>query len=144
MRTLLAAASAGPGLDLLPVWLDLGLSGVALAALTWVYRAMVRNVLSGDQVPRRELDYLREDRDARLRDKDAEIAREREVTAEWRAAHETSEHTRALQAEQIRNLVDAVRASGYFVDSVRATAATVRRATADDADHRDTADDAGT
>lgn len=102
--------------DLAP-WLDLGISGVLVGVIVWLIRKRESLVSSGDWVPKRELDYLRQDRDARLAEKDAQIARERQVGAEWRAAHETSERTRELLNTQNRDLIDALRAPQRFFDA---------------------------
>lgn len=99
--------------------LDLGLSGVLVGLIIWFIRQRETLVSSGEWVPRRELDYLRQDRDARLAEKDAEIERNRLAAIEWRAAHETSERTRELQAGQIRELVDAFRSPERFFDAFR-------------------------
>jgi hypothetical protein len=59
-----------------------------LAGVVWY---LLRQISTGQWVPRRELDYMRADRDARLAEKDEQINREHAAQAEWRAAHETSE-----------------------------------------------------
>jgi hypothetical protein len=71
-------------------------------------------------VPRRELDYLRDDRDARLAEKTEQITREHATAAEWRAAHETSEGARELLADQVRDLAASVDDSNKFYDAFRA------------------------
>lgn len=99
--------------------LDLGLSGILVGVVIWLIRRRETLVSSGEWVPRRELDYLREDRDTRLAEKDAEIERLRVTISEWRAAHETSERTRELQTSQIRDLVEAFRPAERFFDAFR-------------------------
>jgi hypothetical protein len=84
----------------------------AAGALLAIVYLLTRAISRGDWVPRRELDYLRQDRDARLVEKDQQIAG-------WRAAHETSERTRELQAGQNRDLLDALRAQERFFDAFR-------------------------
>lgn len=93
-------------------YLDLGFSGILVALIVWLIRKREHLVSSGEWVPRRELDYTRADRDARLEDKD------RQIDA-WRAAHETSEKTRELLNGQNRDLIDALRAQERFFDAFR-------------------------
>ena len=108
------------GLGEIAPLLDLGLSGVLIGVVIWFIRRREALVSSGEWVPRRELDYLRQDRDTRLAEKDAQIERGLATIAEWRAAHETSERTRELQAGHIRDLVDAFRSSPErFFDTFR-------------------------
>jgi hypothetical protein len=99
--------------------IQLGAAGVQLAALFWFARYYIRNISSGEWVPKRELDYIRADRDARI----AEISRrceEKDATiADWRAAHETSERTREIQAGTIRDAIEAVRHSERLHDAFR-------------------------
>jgi hypothetical protein len=111
---ILAAAGdpAGEFATTLAPILDLGLSSVLVGLVVWLIRKREALVASGEWVPRRELDYTREDRDARLADKD------RQIDA-WKAAHETSEHTRELINAQNRDLVDALRAQERFFDAFR-------------------------
>jgi hypothetical protein len=97
-------------------FLDLGATGL-LAVVVWY---LLRQVSSGEWVPRRELDYLRDDRDARLAEKTEQITREHATAAEWRAAHETSEGARELLAEQVRDLASAVNDNNKFYDEFRA------------------------
>lgn len=107
--------------------LDLGVSGLLAGVIIWLIRRREALVSSGEWVPRRELDYVREDRDTRLAEKNAEIERLRVIISEWRAAHETSERTRELQAGQIRDLVDAFRSSERFFDTFRSFLERVER-----------------
>lgn len=111
----------------LTAFVNPSLTAALIAALVWFWRYYIRNISSGEWVPRRELDYMIERFQERLADKDAEIGRERETSSEWRSAHETSERTRELQAGQIRDLVEAVRANGHFYDALRASAGNARR-----------------
>lgn len=96
----------------LGTYLDLGLSGILIGLIVWLMRKREQLVSSGEWVPRRELDYTRADRDARLADKDRQIEA-------WRAAHETSEKTRELLNGQNRDLIDALRAQERFFDAFR-------------------------
>lgn len=96
--------------DLTP-FVQLGASGVLLGIVVWIIRALVR----GDWVPRRELDYVREDRNAR-------VTEARQESADWRAAHETSEKARELLTEQNRNLIAGLRVVDQFFDALRAVA----------------------
>ena len=98
---------------------DLGLSGILVGVIIWFIRRRETLVSSGEWVPRRELDYVRADRDARILEKDAEIERQRLAIAEWRSAHETSERTREIQAGHIRDLVEALRSPERFFDAFR-------------------------
>ena len=103
-------------LSALAPFIDLGATGVLLG-LVWY---LTRQISSGEWVPRRELDYTRGDRDARLAEKDEQIERERSTSQEWRAAHETSERTRELLNHQVRDAVDALRSTKIFFDTFRA------------------------
>jgi hypothetical protein len=93
--------------DIAP-YLDLGATGILLAATFW----LLRSVVTGHLVPKRELDYLREDRDARLAEKNEEIA-------SWRAAHETSETARDLLNIQNRELAEGFRTFDHFFTEIR-------------------------
>jgi hypothetical protein len=101
--------------ELVP-YLQFGAAGV-LAGVVWY---LLRQISTGQWVPRRELDYMRADRDARLAEKDEQIVREHAAQAEWRAAHETSEAARELLAEHVRDLAAAVRDNNHFYDAFRA------------------------
>lgn len=68
-------------------------------------------VLRGWLVPRRVLNDLRAATDARVADKELEIARTREGASEWRSTATTKDQTIAAQAKQIDELMDAVRLS---------------------------------
>lgn len=99
--------------------LDLGASGLLLGAIIWLVRARENAVGSGEWVPKRELDYTRETYQAQLADRDRQIERADRASAEWRAAHETSEKARELSALQVRDLTDAFRVHGIFFDAFR-------------------------
>jgi hypothetical protein len=88
--------------------LDLGATGILLVATFW----LLRSVVTGHLVPKRELDYLREDRDARLAEKNEEIA-------SWRAAHETSETARDLLNIQNRELAEGLRTFDHFFSEIK-------------------------
>ena len=87
--------------------------GGAVAALIGVIFYLARQISSGEWVPKRELDYVRADRDSRLAEKEREVAG-------WRSAHETSERTRELLTGQNRDLIDSLRAQERFFDAFRA------------------------
>jgi hypothetical protein len=93
--------------------IQIGSAVLQLGVLFWFARYYIQNISKGEWVPRRELDYIREDRDARLSQATAQCA-------DWRAAHETSERTRELQAAQVAQLVEALRAQERFFDAFRA------------------------
>lgn len=92
---------------LLPI-IELGATGILLGFI-WYF---LRIIAKGDWVPKRELDYTRQDRDARIVEALTQIA-------DWRAAHETSERSRELQAGQVGQLVEALRAQERFFDAFR-------------------------
>lgn len=112
-----AAATPGPLSDIAP-FVDLSATAVLLAVVFYLIRVETR----GDRVSKRELDYVRQDRDDRLAEKELEIARERTISAEWRAAHETSEQARELQDNQLRDALDALREQRAFFDAFRSLA----------------------
>jgi hypothetical protein len=87
-----------------------------LAGVVWY---LLRQISTGQWVPRRELDYMRADRDARLVEKDVQIARERAAAAEWRAAHETEQRSREILVDQIRDIAGAIRDQSHFYDVLR-------------------------
>lgn len=64
-----------------------GALAVLLAFLFWLLRAVVR----GDWVSKRELDYVRADRDARVAEKDREIEAWKAVAATERARGDIAE-----------------------------------------------------
>ena len=92
----------------------------AAGLLAAIVLVLVRQISTGAWVPRREMDYVRADRDARLAEKDEQIVREHATAAEWRAAHETSEAARELLADQVRDLTGAVRDQNSFLEDFRA------------------------
>jgi hypothetical protein len=102
--------------ELVP-FIQFGAAGI-LAGVVWY---LLRQISTGQWVPRRELDYMRSDRDARLAEKDGQINREHAAQAEWRAAHETSEAARELLADHVRDLAAAVRDGNHFYAEFRAT-----------------------
>lgn len=84
----------------------------AVGALVLILIFAFRAVSSGEYVSKREMDYLRADRDAR-------IAELREESADWRAAHETSERARELLSQQNRELIAGFRTFEHFFESLR-------------------------
>lgn len=88
---------------------QLGATGVLLSVVWWLLRAIAR----GEWVSRRELDYVRADRDARLAEKDREIA-------EWRAVAETERTGREVVTDQNRELIGGFRTLDRFWDALRA------------------------
>lgn len=88
---------------------QLGATGVLLSVVWWLLRAIAK----GDWVSRRELDYLRADRDARLAEKEREIA-------EWRAAFETERHGREIAVEQSGQLLSVSGTLTRTLDALRA------------------------
>lgn len=90
---------------------QLGAAGVLLGVVYWLIRMIAR----GDWVPRRELDYVRQDRDARLAEKDREIA-------EWRAATATERAARDVVSDQNRELITGFRTLDHFYEAFRANA----------------------
>jgi hypothetical protein len=92
--------------------IQIGSAVLQLGVLFWFARYYIQNISRGEWVPRRELDYIREDRDTRLAQATAQCA-------DWRAAHETSERARELQAQQGAQLIEALRAQERFFDAFR-------------------------
>lgn len=84
----------------------------AVGALVVVLVFAFRAVSHGDYVSRREIDYMRQDRDGR-------ITELREEAADWRAAHETSERARELLAQHNRDLIASFRTFEHFFESLR-------------------------
>jgi hypothetical protein len=87
----------------------------AVGALLFVLVLLFRAVSAGDWVPRRELDYLRADRDARLLEA-------RNETAEWRAAAETERHRADIAVEQSGQLLAVSGTLTRTLDALRAHA----------------------
>lgn len=87
----------------------------ATGALVLILVLLFRAVSSGEWVPKRELDYVRQDRDARLAEKDTEIA--------WlRGAHETSERARELLNISTRDALAALRTQEHFFQALHTLA----------------------
>jgi hypothetical protein len=82
----------------------------ATGLLCVILLLLLRAWLRGAIVAQRELDYLREDRDARLAEKDQE-------NTYLRDAHATSERARELLNQQNRELVASLRAFEHFFAS---------------------------
>lgn len=87
----------------------------AVGALIFVLVMLFRAVSAGDWVPRRELDYIRADRDARLEEKDREIA-------EWRAVADTERTGREVITDQSRVLIEGFATLNRTLDALRARA----------------------
>lgn len=100
--------------DLTP-FVQLGASGILLGSIVWFGRYFIRLISSGEWVSRRELDYVRADRDARLAEKDDEIAY-------LRGAHETSERAREILNANARDLVGSFRTFEHFFNSMQRVA----------------------
>lgn len=90
---------------------QLGATGVLLAVITWLLRAIAR----GDWVSKRELDYVRADRDARVAEKDREIEA-------WKAIAATERAGREIVDDQNRGLVAGFHTLDRFFDALRAVA----------------------
>ena len=84
----------------------------AVGALIFVLVMLFRAVSAGDWVPRRELDYLRADRDARLEEKDREIAG-------WRAVAETERTGREVVTDQNGILIEGFATLNRTLDALR-------------------------
>jgi len=76
-------------------------------------------IMTGRLVPRRVLDDVRTDRDARLAEKDVVIAAERERGDQWRAATQAQDARNDLQTQQITQLVDTMRTMNALLDGMR-------------------------
>lgn len=87
----------------------------AVAALVFVLVMLFKAVSAGDWVPRRELDYIRVDRDARLAEKDL-------VIAEWRSAYETERTNREVAVDHARDLASGFTTVNRTLDALRARA----------------------
>lgn len=90
---------------------QLGAAGLLLAVAGWLLRAIVR----GDWVSRRELDYVRGDRDARLAEKDHEIS-------EWRGVAETERTAREVAVDHARDLASGFTTVERALDALRSNA----------------------
>jgi ABC-type transport system involved in cytochrome bd biosynthesis fused ATPase/permease subunit len=80
---------------------------------------MAAAFISGLIRPRSAIKEVREDRDARLADKDRQIA-------DWREAHRESEEAREVQAAALRESLEATRATAELLKAWRAAAALSR------------------
>lgn len=80
---------------------------------------VVAAFLSGLVRPRSAIREVREDRDARLADKDRQIA-------EWREAHRVSEEAREVQGAGLREAVESMRATAELIKAWRSAAALSR------------------
>lgn len=87
----------------------------AVAALVLILIMLFKAVSAGDWVPRRELDYIRVDRDARLAEKDREIA-------EWRSTYETERTNREIAVDHARDLASGLTTVNRTLDALRARA----------------------
>lgn len=97
---------------------QLSAAGAFILVLILLFRA----VSAGDWVPRRELDYVRQDRDARVAEAHAETAVARAEGAEWRSAYET-ERTRAeVAVDHARDLASGFSTVTRALDAIRARA----------------------
>lgn len=84
---------------------------IAQGGAVAILAIVVLLVLMGRIVPRRTLDDLRADRDARIR----EIAAERDT---WRAAHGVSEEARHDAQGQVRELLELSRTAGHVLGAL--------------------------
>jgi len=76
-------------------------------------------ILTGRLIPRKVLDDVRADRDARLAERDKVIAAERERGDQWRAATQAQDARNDLQTQQITQLVDTMRTMNALLDGMR-------------------------
>lgn len=88
----------------------------AVAALIFVVVMLFRAVSAGDWVPRSFLDRIVEGYEARIVEKDAEIA-------EWRAAAETERHRGDVAVEQSGQLLNVSGTLTRTLDALRSHAA---------------------
>jgi hypothetical protein len=82
-----------------------------LAFLAWMLRAIAR----GDWVPRRELDYVRTDRDARVAEKDREIEA-------WKAVGATERTRGDIANQQLGTALAGFATLDRFFDALREVA----------------------
>lgn len=82
---------------------------VFLVVLVGVF---VRAILVGQLVPRQNVSDFRTDRDTRVR----EIIEERDA---WRKAHEVSEQTRAIMAQQVEQLLTTGQLTNQLLISLK-------------------------
>ncbi len=92
----------------------------AVGALVLVIVFLIRAIVRGDFVPRRELDYLRQDRDARLQEKDEEIS-------EWRNAAATERTAREVAMGHETELIAGFATLNRTLDALRLQAAANHR-----------------
>ena len=98
-----------------PIWsalARLGWEPLAIGLLLTILAAFVRAVLRGLLVPRSVLDDVRTDRAERLR----ELAAERD---QWRKAHEVSEQTRTIMAQQQERLLSTTELTNQMLTSIK-------------------------
>lgn len=107
----LTAGEATGLLDDLSPYLDLGATGLLIGFLAWFLRAVAR----GDWVSKRELDYVRADRDARVAEKTAEAEA-------WKAVATTERAGREIAMDQNRELVTGFHTLDRFFDALRQVA----------------------
>lgn len=90
---------------------QLGATGLLCAFGGW----MLRKIASGDWVSRRELDYVRADRDARVAEKDREIEA-------WKAVAATERTGREIVTDQNHDLTAGFHTLDRFFDALREVA----------------------
>ena len=86
--------------------------GVLVATLAFLVRYWVVAIMRGELVPRSTVDGMRQDYQSRLTD----LGSERD---QWRQAHGTSEATRSIQDEQMRELLAAANLTNHFLTGMR-------------------------
>ena len=98
-----------------PLWsalARLGWEPFAIGLLLTILAAFVRAVLRGSLVPRAVLEDVRQDRADRVR----EMAEERD---KWRRAHEVSEQTRTIMAQQVERLLSTTELTNQMLSSIK-------------------------
>lgn len=90
--------------------------GGAVAVLTLVVLA----IITGRLIPRRSLDDVRADRDAR-------IAEERARGDEWRAAAQAQDARNDLLSQQVAQLLDTARTTNALIEGLRQASQERRR-----------------
>lgn len=80
----------------------------------------VVGILTGRLIPRKSLDDVRKDRDARL-------AEERARGDEWRAAAQAQDSRNDLLTQQVAQLVDTMRTMNALIDGMRQASRERRR-----------------
>lgn len=96
----------------MPPWLDTGLQVLQPVTPIGLVLAAVLLVLSGRIVPRRVVQDIRADRDARVKEA-------REQTAIWRQAYQTSEEARMRQHDLLRDALEGVHTITHLLESRR-------------------------